>query len=85
MVPNTNMTIQISDRFKSAFDQMFPAWNSSLNVNQHEFMSGKSATTNLTAFTHFLQGNMDQPVQVYAICSDYSKAFNILSCLCKSA
>ena len=49
-----------------------------LSRNQHAYLSGRSTTTNLVEYVSRLQNNLEQGVQVDAIYTDFSKAFDVI-------
>ena len=60
------------------FDQIFPQIKQYLSPLQHGFYPKRSTNTNLAIFNEFVSTALDQQVQVDAIYTDFSKAFDTI-------
>jgi hypothetical protein len=70
----------------TVFDYIFFSVKSSIISAQHGFFQGRSTVTNLIEFTTYVLNCMANEVQVDAIYTDFSKAFDkisLASCLDK--
>lgn len=61
---------------KIVYDQLYPTIANTITQNQHGFMKYRSTTSNLALFVNYLHSNMDERVQVDAMYTDFSKAFD---------
>lgn len=53
-----------------------PTLDDRLSHQQHGFTKGKSTSTNLNEFIHYISNAMDDGLEVHAIFTDFSKAFD---------
>jgi hypothetical protein len=58
------------------YSHLFFAVKSVISPSQHGFVAGRSTVTNLIEFTSYILNNMENGVQIDAIYTDFSKAFD---------
>jgi Reverse transcriptase (RNA-dependent DNA polymerase) len=61
---------------KLVVDKITPSVQSSISDNQHGFVKGRSAVTNLTQFSNFVINELEDGRQVVGVYTDFSKAFD---------
>lgn len=61
---------------KIVHEQLYDCVKSIITENQHGFMKKRSTVSNLAVFTEYISKSMDKRIQVDAIYTDFSKAFD---------
>lgn len=57
-------------------DKLYSIFESRIIVEQHGFMRGRSAVTNLLLYTDYLVRNLDNGIQIDSVYFDFAKAFD---------
>ena len=63
------------------FNKLYPQTRNLISPNQHGFVKGRSVTTNLLQFTHYLHNALDKypRTQVDVVYTDFQNAFDKVS------